>query len=341
MAALIKGAKAVSYDHLEDLKYPLKTNSEVQAPSDSAPPPHLRSPALPSWSLSSEEDAARTTAEHDIEWDPSARLERPAKEASSILAQRLSQKIERKFILDVWDEITATTTDCMENIRHECLLDVDQYLDDQANHLPFLPAGSAHHPVIRFDLELDILGAPHSNHRVDHITRLLRKLDSQIEEIPIEDDSSSDDVLVEPFPVFPWELPIRGDVIEQELGTRDDLERSTSAHFIINDTEQNPTSSNFVEYRPPRPRSLLVLCNVDKAGTSFILQVLALFAIGFTVMLIYAIKKHDLGTGTGLCALIWTAGGVARATYRKVFPPDEDDSSGRELELREVSRHAA
>jgi hypothetical protein len=253
----------------------------------------------------------------------------------------LAEIFERHSLADVWD---GTTTNCMGNTHHECLLDVDQYLNNQANHIPFLPASWTHHPDVELDLEVEILlDASHSSHRKTHMKRLLKRLTSQIDEMPIEDDSFSDNVLVGlVLASRSSEVSIPGDVIEQELAFGDDLERGTRADSIIHDTEQNPTTSNFVEaYRPPRQRSILVLCNVDKAGTSSILQVLALFTVGFTVMLIYAVKKHDLGTGTGLCALIWTAGGVARATYRKVFPPDESDSSERELELREVSRHSA
>lgn len=252
----------------------------------------------------------------------------------------ISEIFEISSLADVWD---GTTTNCTGNTHHECLVDVDQYLNNQANHIPFLPASWTHHPDVEPDLEVEILlDATHSSHRKTHMKRLLRRLTSQIDEMPIEDDSFSDNVLVGlVLASRSSEAPTPGDVIEQELAIGDDLERGTRTHSSIHDTEQNPTSSNFVEvFRPPRPRSVLVLCNVDKAGTSFILQVLALFAIGFTVMLIYAIKKHDLGTGTGLCALIWTAGGAVYATYRKFFPPAED-SSEPELELREASRRSA
>jgi hypothetical protein len=210
----------------------------------------------------------------------------------------------------------------------------------------FLPtrASWTYHPDVELEVEVDILlDASHSSHRVDHIRGVLQKLDSQIEDVTIEDDSFSADVLIRPISVvLSSERPISGDVIERELGIEEDLETGTRAHSRIHGTEQNLHPSNFVTaYQSPQSRPVLVLCGVDKAGTSFILQVLALFVIGFTVMLIYAVKKHDLGTGTGLCALIWTAGGAGYATYRKVFPPDENDSGEHELELREVSRRSA
>jgi len=42
----------------------------------------------------------------------------------------------------------------------------------------------------------------------------------------------------------------------------------------------------------------------------FLVKLVSLFLLGFAVLLVYAIRKHDLGTGTGLCALVWTAGGA-------------------------------
>jgi hypothetical protein len=223
---------------------------------------------------------------------------------------------------------------------------VEQYLNNQAGHLMFLPTRPSftYHPDVELEVEVDILlDASHSSHRVDHIKGVLQKLDSQIEDVTIEDDSFSADVLIGPIPVvLSPERPITGDVIERELGTEEDLETGTRAYFSIHGTGQNLHRSNFVAaYQSSQPRSVLVLSDVDKAGTSFILQILALFVIGFTVTIIYAVKKHDLGTGTGLCALIWTARGAGYATYRKVFPPDEDDSGEHELELREVSRRSA
>jgi hypothetical protein len=229
---------------------------------------------------------------------------------------KLASLREGKSVSLVLEEETATTTNCTENIHHrECLLDVGQYLDDQANHLLFLPAKDGwgrwtYYSDDELEMEVDVLlDASHSGHRVDHIRGVLQKLDSQIElveDIPIEDDSFSVDVLIRPIPVgLSSEIPIPGDLIEQELAIGDDLERGTRVHSSIHNTEQNLHPSNFVTaYQSPQPQSVLVLCGVDKAGTSFFLQVLALFTIGFTVMLIYAVKKHDLGTGTGLCALI-------------------------------------
>jgi hypothetical protein len=319
----------------------------------------LSEPSLPStpWRPSlSERSSALFGLELDTDTqDPSLRLAQTPSELGSELTFRhwafLEAKTpsltERRFasshVLEL--ERVTTTNGTGNSHHHECLLDVDQYLDDQANHLLFLSARPwwLCHPDVELEVEVDIvLDASHSCHRVDHIRGVLQKLDSHIDDIPLEDDSFSVDVLIRPTPVvLSSEILIPGDLMEQELAIEDDLERGTRRHATIHDTEQNSHPSNFVEAYCPRRRSILVLCNVDKTGISFILQVLALFAIGFTVMLIYAVKKHDLGTGTGLCALIWTAGGAGYATYRKVFPPDEDDSSGRELELREVSRRSS
>jgi hypothetical protein len=153
-----------------------------------------------------------------------------------------------------------------------------------------------------------------------------------MEDVTIECDSFSADVLIKPIPLVLSERPITEDVIERELGVEEDLETGIRAHSSVHGTEQNLYPSNFVmAYQSPQPRPVLVLCDVDKAGTSFILQVLALFVIGFIVMPIYAVKKMILEQEQAF----------GYATYRKVFPPDEDDSGEHELELREVSRLSA
>jgi hypothetical protein len=317
-------------------------NVDTQEPSEPSFPSTPRQPSL----------SRKSSAVSDLEFDADTqeRLRQLDFRYWARKEAKLDSLREGKSVSLVLEEEIATTTNCTENThRHECLVNVGQYLDDQANHLLFLPAKDGwgrrtYYSDDELETEVDILlDASHSGHRVDCIRGVLQKLDSQIEDIPIENDSFGVDVLIRPIPVgLSSEIPIPGDLIEQELAIEDDLERGTRVHSSIHNTEQNLHPSNFVAaYQPPQPRSVLVLCGVDKAGASFFLQVLALFTIGFTVMLIYAVKKHDLGTGTGLCALIWTAGGVAHATYRKVFPPDEDDSSEREVELREVARRSA
>jgi hypothetical protein len=53
-------------------------------------------------------------------------------------------------------------------------------------------------------------------------------------------------------------------------------------------------------------------------GARISLQVLILFLAGIVVLVLYTAIKHDLGTGSGLCALVWTVGGVAYTTYKKI-----------------------
>jgi hypothetical protein len=61
------------------------------------------------------------------------------------------------------------------------------------------------------------------------------------------------------------------------------------------------------------------------------IYILAFFVIlGVIIFAFYAAKKHDLGTGSGLCALVWTAGGTAY----KICLHDGGNSQGETLEQR-------
>jgi hypothetical protein len=173
------------------------------------------------------------------------------------LTPKLSQAGEESVLLDVWDEADKTTTiHVQKSIYPERLQHVDQYLDNQENHLPFLPARPSwmHRPDVEPELEVDIpLDAAHSNHRVDHLRGLPQKLNSQIEEMPIQDSSFIDDVLVRPVSAgLSLELPISQDIIDPELGIEHDLERGIRTHSNIHNTEQSLHGSNFAAaYQSP------------------------------------------------------------------------------------------
>jgi hypothetical protein len=226
------------------------------------------------------------------------------------------------------------------------LLDVDQYLDDQANHLLFLPARPwwLCHPDVELEMEVEILlDASHSGHRVDHIRGVLQKLDSQIDGIPIEDESFSVDVLIRPVPVvLSSEIPIPGDLMEQELAMEEDLERGARTHASIHDTEENPHPSNFVAaYQSPQPRSVLVLCGVDKAGLrlSFRLWRFSWLVLQFCSSMLS--RNMILGQEQAFVRSFGRLVVRGMQLTRKFSLADEDGFSERELELQEVSRRSA
>lgn len=49
----------------------------------------------------------------------------------------------------------------------------------------------------------------------------------------------------------------------------------------------------------------------------FPLRLIFLFLLGIIVLALYTWKKHDLGTATGLCALVWTVGAGVNKIYKR------------------------
>jgi hypothetical protein len=65
--------------------------------------------------------------------------------------------------------------------------------------------------------------------------------------------------------------------------------------------------------------------------TSFVL-------LGIIIFVLYAVKKHDLGTGSGLCALIWTVGGaIYKICLRDGVVSQEETAERRGRELRRLA----
>jgi hypothetical protein len=56
--------------------------------------------------------------------------------------------------------------------------------------------------------------------------------------------------------------------------------------------------------------------------------------LGIIIFVLYAVKKHDLGTGSGLCALVWTVGGAVYKFCLHDEPVSQEETPeqrGREL----------
>ena len=61
-----------------------------------------------------------------------------------------------------------------------------------------------------------------------------------------------------------------------------------------------------------------------------IIQALPAFIVGVALLLLFAIRANDLGTGTGLCAMIWTVAGGAQWFYRTVIRENPVESQQRD-----------
>lgn len=60
--------------------------------------------------------------------------------------------------------------------------------------------------------------------------------------------------------------------------------------------------------------------------------------LGIIIFVLYAVKKHDLGTGSGLCALVWTVGGaIYKICLRDGVVSQEETAERRGRELRRLA----
>jgi hypothetical protein len=78
------------------------------------------------------------------------------------------------------------------------------------------------------------------------------------------------------------------------------------------------------KYLPPCTQSSSIIQEIYRGAFRPSFSSFVLLLLGLAALLVYAFKEHDLGTGTGVCALIWTVGGGIRKVWKKFHREEED-----------------
>ena len=104
----------------------------------------------------------------------------------------------------------------------------------------------------------------------------------------------------------------------------------------ILDPRQSLSSREQVTYPQVTPLSISTVVQRFRAlSTKLSVHIIASFVLlGIIIFVLYAVKKHDLGTGSGLCALVWTVGGAVYkiCLHEGVVSQEETaEQRGREL----------
>ena len=100
-------------------------------------------------------------------------------------------------------------------------------------------------------------------------------------------------------------------------------ERITQPNITHQQEAPLPRSHIFYRHYPkPRSTSTSFIQRCRKAAW-FLTLLFADFILGLIIWTLYAIQKHDIGTGGALCAGVWAVTGGAYTAYKKMFPDSD------------------
>lgn len=89
--------------------------------------------------------------------------------------------------------------------------------------------------------------------------------------------------------------------------------------------------------RPSRAKAVRMRWFLVAMIRSSMLLRAVLITLGLAVLVTYAVERHDIGTGAGLCSLIWTTGGGICKFRKRLFKSPSRKQEGQSAEVREMS----